>query len=629
MLSLRGKYYYTHNGKLSSSGAFSIKDKSEIFVKIPRLLGAKKISLVIKSEDLTKVLFEIPLNWTSRSGAFDVYSSTLQIKTIGVGLYFSHLKIDSAFDKIYAYREREDLVFSKNEPGESNSLQISVSDFSYKAPTHINGGVIYHVFVDRFYKAKNTPKREGSVVLEDWNAPIPELPEYPGAFLKNNYFYGGNLYGIIEKLDYIKSLGVNVLYLSPIFDSPSNHKYDTANYMKVDEMFGGDEALKLLISKAKEYKISVILDGVFNHTGADSIYFNKFSTYDSIGAYQSKDSKYYSWYDFKNHPDDYTCWWGINILPRINPDKPECREYFVGDGGVIEKYAEMGVSGFRLDVVDELSDEFVSSIKARLNKHNKASILYGEVWEDGSNKISYGKRKKYFLGRELDGVMNYPIREGIISYLRDKQTDKLSYALTEVINNAPERIRNALMNLLGSHDTVRIITALHGESHAGHTAKELSSLKIPKSEYMTAEQKLCAAYTVLATVPGIPSIYYGDEVGLQGYQDPLNRLAFPWGYESSEILSHYKLLGKIRNEHPVYYSGEFKLIHLSPDLLLFSRSTKSKVYLTAVNNASRELTLTFSEKAKPLIFGKADFKAVLNPLQSNVYIINKNTKLYF
>lgn len=192
---------------------------------------------------------------------------------------------------------------------------------------------------------------------------MPEYPAYPGAPLKNNRFYGGTLLGIIDKLEYIRSLGVDTIYLSPIFDAASNHKYDTADYMSVDSMFGGEKAFKALIKKAHEYGIGIILDGVFNHTGSDSIYFNKYGHYKTLGAYQSKKSKYYSWYDFKNYPDEYTAWWGIDILPRIHPDKPDCRKYFVGKDGVIAKYASMGIDGFRLDVADELSDDFIAEIK--------------------------------------------------------------------------------------------------------------------------------------------------------------------------------------------------------------------------------------------------------------------------
>lgn len=624
-----GKYYYTHNGKSSFSGAFEITEEANVFVKLPRVLGTTVARLVIKNESLLETLYEIPLSFVSLDADFDLYKASLPIKFLGKGLYFSYLLIDTVIGKIFGYKDRSKIIFSEKEPLCEKMLQVSVSDFSYEEPMDVRGGVIYHVFVDRFCRVGNMPEKEGSVLIDDWFSKIPEIPEYPGAFLKNNYFYGGNLYGIIEKLDYIKSLGVNIIYLSPIFDSPSNHKYDTSDYMKVDESFGGDKALSELIARAKENGIEIILDGVFNHTGADSIYFNKFSNFNSVGAYQSMDSPYYSWYDFKSHPNEYTSWWGIEILPRINPDIPSCKSYFVGKGGVVEKYAKMGIKGLRLDVVDELSDEFVEDIKRKLDEHNATSLLFGEVWEDGSNKIAYGKRKRYFLGNELDGVMNYPIREGIISYIRDRKTESLEYALTDILNNAPTRIRNSLMNLLGSHDTPRIITALHGISPEGRTAKELSDTKIDKSEYNTAIKKIVLAYTVLATIPGIPSIYYGDEAGLQGYSDPLNRLTYPWGREEKKILGHYKKLGKIRKTHSVYKNGDFNLIALTPNLLIFSRTKKDKVYLTALNNGDRDITLNFSKEAKPLLSGNSECEQIIPSLSSNIYVIDKQTKLQF
>ena len=594
----KGEIIYIHNAKTTSSPAYEINEKAIIKLKIPRSLGAKEVKLEFFDEYCSTHIMSFNAVWCNFVSKYDIYTVSVPLKKINIGLYFFSIRIYGISGVIYGYKDKCNLCFSASPP--SSYFQFSVSDFGDKYPEKYYGGIIYHIFVDRFFRGINADVKSKGVFVENWDSAIPEYPEYPGAPIKNNYFYGGNIWGIIDKLDYIKSLGVTIIYLSPIFESPSNHKYDTSDYMNVDKSFGGDEALLTLIAKAKEMGISIILDGVFNHTGADSIYFNKFSNHQSVGAYQSKDSEYYTWYDFKKHPQEYTSWWGIDILPRINPDNPLCNNFFVGEDGVIEKYAKMGVSGFRLDVVDELSDSFISDIKAVLNKYVDSPILYGEVWEDASNKIAYDKRKRYYLGSELDGVMNYPLRRGIISFLRDSETEELYYALTDVTNNAPKRIRNLQMNILGSHDTERIITLLGGESPKNKSNSYLSVCRMNDNEYANGKRRLMSAYTILSTLPGVPCIFYGDEVGLEGYSDPFNRRTYPWGKEDGELLSHYRKLGEIRRKYSVYKNGDFKLLYLDSDILIFSRNNNFSSYITIVNNKKTSLKITFSSTALSL-----------------------------
>lgn len=597
--SASGEISFIHGRRECHTTAYAIKEKAKIKIKIPRLLAAESVTLNFFDSEGNSCGITYSALWQDFVSKYDVYTVSPNLYKLSVGIYYFSLEIKSPFGIFYGYKNGSSVLFSE-EPG--YMFQLSVSDFFYDEPKAHYGGIIYHIFVDRFCRGNKKIKRKpGEIYVADWFSEIPEYPSYPGAPIKNNYFYGGNLYGICEKLDYIKSLGVTLIYLSPIFESPSNHKYDTADYMSVDSSFGGDEALAELVSEAKKRGISIILDGVFNHTGSDSRYFNKYGNYKTLGAYQSKKSEYYPWYEFQNHPDKYTSWWGIDILPRINPDQPECKKYFIGSGGVVDKYAKIGIIGLRLDVVDELSDSFVAEIKSRLNKHTNSSLLYGEVWEDASNKIAYGVRKQYYLGRELDGVMNYPLRIGLIEFLRDKDPSKLSYALNDVLHNAPKRIRDAEMNIIGTHDTERIITALGGKSAYGVSNDELAKMRMNSDEYETGRRRLMAAYTALATLPGIPSIFYGDEVGVEGYNDPFNRTAFPWGREDGELLSYYRLIGKIRRENKVFASGEFELLHLDKTTLMFSRHDDKNTYITAINNGRNDLKIEFSKSALSLM----------------------------
>ena len=627
---LVGKVRFAHGEEYSSSSAFEISEAAKVRILLPRLLGVVSVSVSVFSEDISRKINDFSCEWCDAEGAFDVYEADIDTKALGVGLYFFMLQIESQCGRLYGYKSGRSLVLSPTYSTHS-LYQLSVSSFKYGKSDNKLGGIIYHVFVDRFNKGGKVEKKPGTIIDDDWRV-IPEYPLYPGAPLKNNHFYGGTLYGVAEKLDYLKSLGVNTVYLSPIFDAASNHKYDTGNYMTVDAMFGGDEAFDQLLKAARERGIGIILDGVFNHTGSDSIYFNREGNYDSVGAYQSKKSDYFSWYDFQAYPDKYTSWWGIDILPRIHPDKPSCRKYFVGKGGVIEKYARMGIDGFRLDVADELSDDFISKIKAVLNRYNKSSVLYGEVWEDGSNKIAYDVRKKYYLGEELDGVMNYPVRKGIIDFLTKYDCSELEYALTDIIDNAPERIRNMQMNLLGTHDTERILTVLGGERPDGRSNEYLSKKKMIDLERGTAKRRLRMAYIILATVPGIPAIFYGDEAGLEGYHDPFNRMPYPWGREDHNLINFYRSVGRVRTENPIYKEGKFELIHIDSDTLVFKRYDDEYSYVTFVNNTRLPRRVDFDAPASALVLADEtakNYSFELPAYSAQIFKVERNNSIYF
>ena len=623
---LTGKAQYPDNSNIAS-GTFEKGSKNRIRCKIPRALGVEELILELYEESLGSFVRSLKLCWIDYNRGYDSYEAILDTSNIEIGLYYFKLTLKSAYGKIFGYKRGSSVEFNKTD-NSGELFQITVYDFKYNKPIG-SGGIIYHIFVDRFNRAGKSEIKPNAVMPVDWSV-IPEYPEYPGAPLKNNTFYGGTLDGITQKLDYIKSLGVSALYLSPIFESASNHKYDTADYMSVDSMFGGDEALKRLIDAAREKDISIILDGVFNHTGADSIYFNRYGSYPDIGAYQSKESEYYSWFNFKEYPNKYTCWWDIEILPRINTLNSKCREYFVGKDGVVDKYSRMGIGGFRLDVADELPDNLIEEIKARLNESNSESVLYGEVWEDASNKIAYGKRKRYYLGSELDGVMNYPLRDGIINYLNYGKTSLLFYALYDIIYNAPKRIRDMQMNILGSHDTERILTVLANKDTVGLDNATLAILRLSENERAVAKRKLMLAYTIIATLPGIPVIYYGDEVGLEGYSDPFNRMPYPWGAEDCELLSFYRLIGKIRRENDVYKDGDYALIELSSSCLIFGRYDGEYSYITLINNSKKTIEIAFSSEYTRLLTNvKEDGKCIINAYDAEIFKIKTNNTLNF
>ncbi len=597
-------------------------------LEVPRQIGAKNAWVSLRC-DADGTVLTVPLKWCGMRANVDLWEG--KTDTLPVGLYFLRGEVESLAGHLVALPKMGDTCgFYPIDHRDQYPYQLTVCDFAYEAPQWVWGGIVYQIFVDRFYRGEDTPLREGAILNPDWENGIPQFPKYPGAPLANNMFFGGNLDGVRKKLDYIASLGVSCIYLSPIFEATSNHKYDTGDYMTVDAAFGGEEALARLIEEAGERGIRIVLDGVFNHTGDDSIYFNRRGRYDSLGAYQSRQSPYFGWYDFQSHPDRYTCWWDIPILPRIHTERPECRDYFLGEGGVIEKYARMGIGGFRLDVADELPDTFLDGMKEKLSSIRPDSVLWGEVWEDASQKIAYGRRRRYFQGKQLDGVMNYPLRKGLIRFLKEGKTRELEHALCTVMANAPKRILNSQLNLFGTHDTVRILTELGGEGEKGRTNAELSVARLTVKERQKGLALLRLAYLILATVPGVPMIYYGDEVGMEGYSDPFNRLPFPWHRMDEALLEHFRRVGEMRRSCSVYREGDFRLLVLREDLLAFVREDESGDYMTVVNMGCTNVRLLSDTPMRDLLGrGRGARKVTLKPLVGSVFLLKKDTKIVF
>lgn len=459
--------------------------------------------------------------------------------------------------------------------------QLLIWDASFTTPDFLKGGMIYHIFVDRFRASGKYKVRDGGILNTDWENGIPQYPVKRGADLKNNEFFGGDLYGIAEKLDFIKSLGVTTLYLSPIFEAVSNHKYDTSDYMKVDSAFGGDKALSHLIKECKKRGMHIILDGVFNHTGDDSVYFDKYSRYGS-GAYSSSCSPYADWYSFGANRDEYACWWNIKILPKVNCDAPSYREHIFGKGGVVRKYMRMGIDGFRLDVADELSGSFLEEMRRVVKEENPDGIVLGEVWEDASNKIAYSERRHYFSGHQLDSVMNYPLREGILAFIKHGDFQTLRFASETVYRHYPKQVSDVLMNFLGTHDTERILTSLAGRESASLSNTELAHERLSANERRHGLEMLKCAFAICALTYGVPSVFYGDEAGLEGYHDPFCRMPYPWGREDKETVSFFSALGALRRSEKLFAEGFFRVRHADENSYVFERFNDEKTITVVV-----------------------------------------------
>ena len=518
---------------------------------------------------------ETVMEYIQAVGAYDVYK--LDINFINAGLYWYNFLFDTADDHIYAVPEHA-----------GGGFQITVYTPDEIQPDWILGGTIYHIFVDRFRNGGKMRLGPGAFHRADWGGCPYFLPDERG-IVRNNDFFGGDLYGIIEKLPYLNELGVTCIYLSPVFEADSNHKYDTGDFMKVDIAFGGDEALVELCEKAKGFGMRVILDGVFNHVGSDSVYFNRYGKYSSTGAYQSRHSPYRDWFTF-NDDGTYEAWWGIELLPALNKQNKKYRNFLCDKDGVITHWMQKGVSGWRLDVVDEVPDILLDPLCQAMRREKSDVFIAGEVWEDASHKIAYSVRRRYFLGGQLNSVTNYPLKDAIVAFIKDGDVTTLASTMASLCKNYPKNILDSLMNILGTHDTMRILTVLSGaDLPDGKYA--MSHFRLSGQEIEFAKKRLKLAAALQFTLPGLPCIYYGDEAGMEGGADPFNRVCYPWGKEDEDLIVWYKKLAKIRKDHSCFIDGGYELIEAREGLYAFTRGEGNNRVLIAVNVSDNERTV--------------------------------------
>ena len=416
-----------------------------------------------------------------------------------------------------------------------------------------DGAIMYQIFPDRFYKADGVDisgAKNERIIHENWNERPYCHYDYPK--YKCNDFFMGNLRGIQEKLPYLKSLGVTHIYLNPIFESAENHRYCTSDYMNTDPYLGTVDDFKSLCKSAHKNDIKILIDGVFSHTGDDSIYFNKYCHYGNGGAYNDKNSPYHDWYCFKENRDKYECWWGFKTLPNVNETNEKYLEFITGENGVLTHWLRMGADGYRLDVADELPDLFLEKLRKTVKGYSPDALIIGEVWENAVTKESYGAQRKFLQGDQCDSVMNYPFLNATADYVLNGDAKKFYNAVMEIIDMYPKESVKCLMNMLSTHDTARIINRLSGakvpprEKHA--------DARLTKEEYALGVKRFKTAAAIQFTLPGIPCIYYGDEAGLQGFSDPSCRGTYPWGNENKELLEMHRELSALRQEYAPEFS---------------------------------------------------------------------------
>ncbi len=547
---------------------------TEVNIKILVDKGVEAFINIINFSGKRKYL---KMNWEGDSGNRTLFSVKIDTSNLwGLNKYYFSLKKD---ERYFYYGNNNEGLGGEGKVYYNNPIpyQITVYEESY-IPEWYKEGIIYQIFPDRFCNGNENGlvncRKKNSFIYSHWDDEPMYIRDNKGEIARWD-FYGGNLRGVIEKLSYLKEIGVTIIYFNPIFEAASCHKYDIGDYEKVDRMLGSEEDFKELSTKAKKLGIRIILDGVFSHTGADSKYFNKFGNYNSVGAYQSKDSKYYGWYRFFDYPDGYESWWGFKNQPNVDELNTGYLNYIVtGEESIVSKWLKLGASGWRLDVADELPDDFIELVKKRMKEIDKDSVLVGEVWEDASNKVSYSMQRRYLFGKELDSVTNYPLRDSIIKYTRREiNANQFVNRISSIYENYPIDNFYSNMNLLGNHDTERILTVLEED-----------------------RKLLEFAVAIQMVFPGVPLIYYGDEVGLVGGKDPYNRKTYPWGKEDKDIFELYKRLIALRNNNEALKKGSFNIEECS-NITMITREYRNKVIRILLNNLEEDKKLEIKGKA--------------------------------
>ena len=556
-----------------------------LMIRIPVTVKTEAVIVCVERENGAQYK-EFFMGKEKTDGDYDHWQGTVTLPETGLFFYYFRITGHTGTFRLFKYGSDTNM-----EAGDKWQLSCVPEDFT--TPHWAKGAVIYQILPDRFCKSGAcdlTGKLQPYTVHGNWDEEVAWQPDETGKVL-NNDFYGGNFRGITEKMDYIASLGVGILYLNPISKSFSSHRYDTGDYKTPDPMLGTAEDFKALCDAAHARGIRVVLDGVYSHTGADSLYFDKKGTFGGNGAYCSKNSPYYSWYQFYEHPDSYNSWWGFDTLPTVNKLDPGFVEYIItGQDSVVAHWLSLGADGFRLDVADELPDAFIALLKKRIRQIKPDALLMGEIWEDASNKIAYDTRRRYFVDGELDSVMNYPFRTAILQFLRTGDSRFLKDTVLTVLENYPRQVWQCNMNLLGSHDTPRILTALVDDFDGSR--QQLARRRLSPEQLTLAKKQLKLAAVLQYCLPGCPSIYYGDEVGMEGGKDPFNRRTYPWGSEDEELLAHFRMLGQLRKDHLALRLGDTEFLLAEHGEVAFVRTYQGKRIKIYVNQKDSTYSVT-------------------------------------
>ena len=585
-------------------GAIAAGTPVTLRLDVPGSFGYVDPHLVLTKDREDPVHYR--MEYTGQSDGVNHFAVTVTPTTSG--LYFYYFDLYTDFRKICrgpGAEGRKTWVLE-------DSWQLTVYEPDFQTPDWIKSGTMYQIFPDRFYEGdpdKTMPFADRIYRADKEGEPYFWPTEQPEGYLNMDYF-GGDFLGIQKKLPYLKGLGVTCIYLNPIFEAHANHRYNTADYLKADPLLGTNEDFAALCKEASRQGIRIILDGVFSHTGSDSRYFNREGRYGPGGAYRDRHSPYRSWYDFDSgYACGYRSWWGFETLPEVEEESPSYIDFVCGPGGVIDTWLGLGASGFRLDVADELPDDFIEKIRAAVKAHGADKLLIGEVWEDATTKEAFGRRRTYLRGHGLDTTMNYPFRHAPIDFVRGADAAAVADAILSICENYPKPALDCAMNFLSTHDTERAITAIADEPTNGRDRFWQSGRRIPLSRMDDAVRRELLAYALLFTLPGVPCIYYGDEIAMQGYRDPFNRAYYDWNSTERRLRGPLANLAELRRSCDAFKGGAIEWVEAAGDVLHFRRVGRTQTAEIILNRGEHLLATQ--------AFGKA---AEVNPLGFTILV---------
>jgi len=603
---------YLFNSKKDKTPFGAVKVGEMVYITFKAMTQSKPDSVTLVLRQETGSIRKIALKQEETDGDGYLYSCAFSVAKYGLYFY----KFSVVFDQVYH------VTVGRDADGNARDFsdwewQLTVYDGTFSSPKKSGGDIVYHIFVDRFAKSGETPAIDYGTIHQNWYEDV-DVAGADGVYHANDFF-GGNLKGIIQKLDYLKDLGVTVIYLSPIFSSHSNHRYDTADYMTIDKMIGTEEEFAELVGKARIMGMRIMLDGVFNHSGSDSLYFNKEGYFDTFGAYQGSASPYRDWYYF-NKDGTYHSWWGIDCVPTFNKSSKTLRKFLFGKNGVLAKWSKYDLD-WRLDVADELPIDFLDELRERVKIENPSSTIIGEVWEDASKKYSYDILRPYFTKGQLDGVMNYVFRKIILDYAKGGSALNAARGINDLVENYPKQCMDCCLTMLGSHDTVRVIFDLAGVSVEGWSQQRQKDYRLSPSQRRMATDRLFVAAAMEYILPGMPSIYYGDEIGLEGGKDPVCRRPYPWGKEDEHILNYYKKLGVMRGNLAGALSGGTQAEDYN-GLLVIKRGTGLNSCTFIANTTGDPLTYPLDKVYVDQISGEECVDELFIP-HNTVYVLKE------
>lgn len=649
---------------------------------------AKEVRLIVKGKKKKNIKMK---KSGKASGKKQKWTVTTSFKTIGEYNYFFTV---SNGGSISLYGDDSAKDYGVGTSSDLNSLipyDLIVYKSGFKTPDWMKNGIVYQIFPERFYDAdtSNDLAQQSSrghreyEYVEDWST-YPENPEqeqlakengyeYPSqAFTGNGEFgdeiYGGDVKGIIERMDYLQELGVTVIYLNPICASISSHRYDASDYTKLDPILGEMGDFDELVRAAKTHGMHIVLDGVFNHVADDSKYFDRYYKFleagtEQLGAYPYwayvfdamkadksltrkkaeakakeyfaseygiKDFTYTQWFDFTGGylmgsdgeavKDSigqragkkvyaYDCWWGYDSMPVIlatngsEYQTPGWKEEIIGteekeakdDGSIAKFWLEKGSNGWRLDVANEVSDETWQHFRKSVKALSEDNVIIGEIWTDASG---------YLLGDMYDSVMNYMFRNAVVNYVRDGKTKEAVSTLERLRERYPQEAFYAMMNLVGSHDTTRILSYLDGIDDDRNQKEVEKAFPTYETTSDTAKQLQYVVAFLQMTYAGAPTIYYGDEIGMVGADDPDDRRGFTWGLGNKELVEWYATMAKIRSEYTALRTGTVEPLSVDNDAVMaYIRRDANAALAVFANNSDKEVTITVDFAGNKLAAG--------------------------